>query len=210
MIQAFSLERASRITGLTRRQLEYWDQTDVLRPSIAEHEIDGLPRLYSYLDLMRLQVAKHLRDRKILPSQIRRLVLELEERGFDEPLLTLRFVRVKNSHEVFWIDPRTDQPLSARSVDQAAAVWDLTLEDIRSGIEGQIAELLERKPGKVVRIRALHASQPVLDGTRVPTAKIALLAKQGWTNRRIRQEFPHLTKVDIEAALSHEHVRMTA
>ena len=45
MIQAFSLERASRITGLTRRQLEYWDQTDVLRPSIAEHEIDGLPRL---------------------------------------------------------------------------------------------------------------------------------------------------------------------
>jgi DNA-binding transcriptional MerR regulator len=209
MIQAFSQERASRITGLTVRQLEYWDQTDVLKPSIASHDTRFLPRLYSYLDLVRLRVAKELRSRKMLPSQIRRMMRDLERIGFVEPLLTLRYVAVKGGKEVFWIDPRTNQPMSARAIEQQVQVFDLDLEDIRTGIQGKIAELLQREPGKIVRVRGLRGKVPVLDGTRIPTARIYALAESGWSPERIQLALPHITDVDVSSALEFERKRRT-
>jgi uncharacterized protein (DUF433 family) len=207
MIQAFSQARASHITGLSERQLEYWDETDVLRPSIAGHDVRSLPRLYSNLDLLRLQVAKVLRDREILPHQIRRMIRDLNRIGFDEPLLTIKYVAVKGGKETFWIDPRTGRPMSARAVDQEAEVFDLDLEDLQTGIQGKIAELLERRPGQVVRIRGLRGNAPVLEGTRVPTAKIFALSRGGWSTDRIREAFPHLVPVDVTAAITYERRR---
>jgi DNA-binding transcriptional MerR regulator len=207
MIQAFSLDRVRRITGLTRRQLVYWDETDVLRPSIAPHESRSLSRLYSFADVLRLQAAKEMRDRHILPGRIRELTRELEERGFDDPLLTLRFVSTKGGREVFWIHPGTEKPMSARAVDQTAEVFDLQLTELRTGVEGQIADLLRRRPGKVVRLRRVRGNQPVLDGTRVPTAKVALLSAGGWETERILRALPNLTDKDVSAALRFEKGR---
>jgi DNA-binding transcriptional MerR regulator len=125
MSHAFSQKRASVITGLSVRQLEYWDQTDVIKPSIAPYEVRTLPRLYSFRDLLRLRVAKELRQARMLPSEIRRMVDELERRGYDEPLLTLRFVTAvtesgRRAREVVWLDPRTDEARSCRLPGQVA------------------------------------------------------------------------------------------
>jgi hypothetical protein len=48
MVDAFSQELVTWITGLSKRQLEYWDETDANKPSIAEHTDWGRPRLYSF------------------------------------------------------------------------------------------------------------------------------------------------------------------
>jgi DNA-binding transcriptional MerR regulator len=57
MVEAFAQDLVSRITGLSRSQLDYWDRTDVIKPSIAEYEGRGSPRFYSFRDLIKLKVA---------------------------------------------------------------------------------------------------------------------------------------------------------
>lgn len=215
MIHAFSQKRASQLTGLSVRQLEYWDQTDVIKPSVAPYEIRNLPRMYSFRDLMRLRVGKELRDARMLPSQIRTMIQELERHGYEEPLLTLRFVTAvtetgRRAREVFWLDPRTKQPRSARYPGQVAEVFDLRLVDVQTGIEGRIAELLEREPGKIVKVRGLRGSAPVLDGTRIPTAKVYALSRAGWSSERIAQSLGDLTDVDVGAAIAFEEKRRKA
>ncbi|MGE3622182.1 MAG: DUF433 domain-containing protein, partial [Acidimicrobiia bacterium] len=59
-----------------------------------------------------------------------------------------------------------------------------------------------RRPGQVVRRRGRVGSAEVLAGTRVPVAAIRRLHEDGWSDRRIRENFPGLTKRDIEAALT--------
>lgn len=204
MIEAFGQELVSRVTKLSRRQLEYWDQTGVVRPSIAHHDERGLPRLYSFGDLIRLKVAAELRRRHSRPSDIKKLVQELEERGYDEPLLALQFVGDPEGGRAFWVDPRTRQPMSARSVDQTAEVFELNLKDLRSDLEGTIWELTRRSVGEIARVRSVQGSQPVIAGTRVPVAKLYELRQAGWNDDRILYAFPNLQLADLDAAFRYE------
>ena len=69
---AFTTDEARRLTGLSARRLQYWDETDFIRPSVAARQGRGLPRLYSLRDLIQLRVAVQLRDRLSLQA-LRRL-----------------------------------------------------------------------------------------------------------------------------------------
>lgn len=211
-IEAFSQDLVARITRLTRRQLEYWDQIGFIRPSIAQHELPGLPRLYSFRDLLMLKVAAEMRARDVLPGEMKARVEELEGRGISDPLLTLRIVGdpAGDRGRAFWIDPRTDAPMSWRDLDQPALVYDLTLRDLRSGLEADIREHTTRREGQVERVRGVQGSQPVIAGTRVPTSKVATLAAEGWSHEEIRAALPSLSKRDIQAAIAWERKRPRA
>lgn len=50
------------ITGVTFRQLTYWDERGLISPSIARHGGSGQPRLYSYADLLVVATTKALLD----------------------------------------------------------------------------------------------------------------------------------------------------
>lgn len=212
VIEAFGQELVSKVTGLTKRQLEYWDQLRVVQPSIAPWE-PWLPRLYSFRDLMKLKVAAEMRRRKMLPSRIKSSMDELEAQGFDDPLLTLRFVGdpedkqgLPEGPQVFYLHPETG-PMSARAVGQSAEVFDLKLRDLRSGLEATIEALSRRPEGQITRVRRVQGRAPVIEGTRVPTAKIARLRDEGWGTERILAAFPHLTREDVGAALEYEDRR---
>ena len=220
MIEAFTQDLVARITSLTRRQLEYWDQLGVVQPSIAPHEWRS-PRLYSFRDLMKLKVAAEMRKRKMLPGQIKKMMGDLEALGFDDPLLTVRFlgdvdekvaryvegeVQQSAGNRVFYIDPRTG-PMSARAVGQEAAVFDLSMRDLRSGLEATIDKLTRRPLGRIVKARQVQGSTPVVEGTRVPTSTIAQMRDEGWGARRIIAALPSLTSTDVRAALEYEDAR---
>jgi uncharacterized protein (DUF433 family) len=201
LIEAFTQELVSRITGLTRRQLEYWDQIGVLSPSVAGRSDRGDPALYSFADVIRLAVAAEMRRRDMLPGEIREMAKALEAEGVADPLLTIQFVGDPKSGRAFLLHPRTREPEAAKHRGQQASVYDLDLKDLRTGLIAKIEALTRRKPGKVVRLRSVQGSHPVLEGTRVPTAKIATLAAGGWDEDRIMQAFPRLTRTDVNAAL---------
>lgn len=204
MVQAFTQDDVTKLIGLSRRQLEYWDRTDVISPSIANYEGRGNQRLYSFRDLIKLKVGAELRQRRMRPSRIRATIEALEQRGFTDPFVTIRWVVEPDGNEVLYVNPAVERPMSARNVDQVAEPMDLQLKDIKTGMEATIAEHMARPTGQVTRIRNLQGSAPVIAGTRIPTNKIAGLAERGWDAQRILVAYPHLTRDDVKAAIEYE------
>lgn len=70
----FSSRQACRITGLTARQLRYWQQTGLLSPS--ELTPGGHAR-YSFTDLIALKSAKRLLDAGVSVQRIRKCLHSL-------------------------------------------------------------------------------------------------------------------------------------
>src|SRR3990172_11665076 len=64
----FNTNDAQRLSGVSARRLQYWDETDFIRPSIAARKGRGWPRLYAFRDIVQLRVAALLRDRLSLPA----------------------------------------------------------------------------------------------------------------------------------------------
>jgi len=71
--ELFSSEVASRLTGVTARQLQWWDEKGVLSPRVN----GGYRRLYSPDQLVMLFVIQELRRKGFSLQQIRRLLKKL-------------------------------------------------------------------------------------------------------------------------------------
>ncbi len=68
-----------KIVGITYRQLDYWARTDLVRPSVCDANGSGTQRLYSYRDLVELQVIKRLLDANISLQAARKAIEYLRE-----------------------------------------------------------------------------------------------------------------------------------
>ena len=78
----FSGPQVCEIVGITYRQLDYWDRTDLLKPSMATAQGSGTQRRYSYRDLVQLKVIKSLLDAGVKLQNARRAVESLRsDRG---------------------------------------------------------------------------------------------------------------------------------
>ena len=53
---------ASRVAGITYRQLDYWARRQIVEPSITPSHGSGSRRLYSFKDVVILAVSKELLD----------------------------------------------------------------------------------------------------------------------------------------------------
>jgi hypothetical protein len=82
--KGYTSEEAAAIAGITYRQLDYWDRTRLVRPSIAEARGMGTRRLYSFDDLLRLRAIKRLAERGVSLQRIRRAIDSFEEVGDEE------------------------------------------------------------------------------------------------------------------------------
>ncbi|HUE39345.1 MAG TPA: MerR family transcriptional regulator [Candidatus Binatia bacterium] len=75
----FSSRSACRITGITPRQIQYWDEIGLLKPSTRAAAGRGSRRRYSFLDLLRLSVVRALIERGLAPRKIRKSLAALGE-----------------------------------------------------------------------------------------------------------------------------------
>ncbi|MBN1546039.1 MAG: type II toxin-antitoxin system HicB family antitoxin [Syntrophaceae bacterium] len=89
----FNTAAVAKITGLSKRQIGYWDSTDFIKPSVQEATGYGSTRLYSFIDLVQLVVAKNLLQ-KVSMQKIRKAVQYLKKAMPDiqKPLANLRFL----------------------------------------------------------------------------------------------------------------------
>lgn len=71
-VDAYSSSQVTRIIGVTYRQLDYWDRCDFIKPSKAPASGYGSGRLYSFQDLVKLKVAKRLKDAGVGLQRIRK------------------------------------------------------------------------------------------------------------------------------------------
>ena len=87
----FRSPQVCKVVGITYRQLDYWDRTGLLGPSMQEATGSGTQRLYSFQDIVTLRVIKRLKDAGTSLHKIRQAFDQLEEEvGLDPVGLSLQ------------------------------------------------------------------------------------------------------------------------
>jgi uncharacterized protein (DUF433 family) len=189
-------KRAASLARISVRQVHYWDETGLVVPSIKRRISDrNTVRLYSFQDLLSLLVAAQLRNRISL-QHIRRIVTQLNQRGFAEPLRDLHFAT--QGDQVFFQYP--DGSWSGDALpDQVVFHQVVELEALRA----KISTVTERDPasaGRLVRRRGVMGSKPIFAGTRIPVETVRRYLDAGRDTNEILAEYPSLTAEDVEAA----------
>lgn len=204
VLEAFGEQHVERLTGLTRRQLRYWDKTGFFKPSRA---VDGI-RVYTFRDLVALRTLGLLRREHGVSLQHLREVAE----------------RLSHLHPDLWrqktlcvLDKRVvfDDDSNGLRLEPASGqiVADVALRRVIGDVENA-ARALRHRPsaqvGKVERHRSIAHNAWVIAGTRIPTAAIKRFHDAGYSIEAIIREYPSLTEADVRAALAHENRLATA
>jgi DNA-binding transcriptional MerR regulator len=94
MKEAYDSKMASRIVGVSLRQIQYWDERGFVRPSVKPARGRGTKRLYSFHDLVCLKVVKDLTYHGISLQTIRRCLQPLRQYAAkaEHPLDSLKYV----------------------------------------------------------------------------------------------------------------------
>ncbi|VAV97768.1 hypothetical protein MNBD_ACTINO01-1827, partial [hydrothermal vent metagenome] len=74
----FRSPQVCAVVGITYRQLDYWDRTGLLGPSMQEASGSGTQRLYTFQDIVTLRVVKRLKDAGTSLHKIRTAFEQLE------------------------------------------------------------------------------------------------------------------------------------
>ena len=72
--QGYRAPQVKEIVGISYRQLDYWDRTGLVNPSIKGAEGSGSQRLYGFQDLLQLRVIKQLLDAGVSLQQVRKAI----------------------------------------------------------------------------------------------------------------------------------------
>lgn len=192
---AFTTREVQRLTALSSRRIQYWDETDFIRPSIAARKGRGSPRLYSFKDLVQLRVAAELRHQLSLQA-LRRLKAALD---VDAPFAEVRFLATA-SKEVVYVGP-SGQHEAAKFPGQIVMTIDVPLTEIRGDLSRKIELMRQRQGvGRVSRAKGVVAGKERIAGTRITAAAVGRLLDAGWSQRQILDEYPDLRADDIRNA----------
>jgi uncharacterized protein (DUF433 family) len=201
VLQAFGVDHASRITGLSKARLTRWDQEGFFSPEYADEDDRGNPyaRVYSFVDLVGLRTLAILTDKhRISLTELRKTY----------PVLAKM---VKH--------PWSDTQLS---VVKRKVVWDLdNLPRDRHGqyvgkhiklptVASEVAEKAEalrkrsrNQIGATEQHKFIAHNARVMAGTRIPVTAIESFIRAGYTDEAILSEYPTLAKFDVSTVRRH-------
>jgi uncharacterized protein (DUF433 family) len=206
VIAAFSEEQVQRITKLSKSRLRYWHKTGFFVPSVVEDN-PRLPysRFYSFKDIVALRTLEMLRVQNNVPLQhLRKVAEKLAHLKHD--LWTKTTLWVLNRKVVFQ-EPGTGRPREVVS-GQYLIRYPLkkVMEATRNDIEA-MRRRSESEVGRIAKAQGICHSAFVIAGTRIPASAVRRLHEDGYSVKRIIEEYPDLTPQDVRAALEHEASR---
>lgn len=196
-ILALNAEHVVRLTGLTTRQLAYWDSTGFFRPEYAaENRRSPTSRVYSFRDAVGLRtVSKLLNENGVSLPHLKDVARTLSAYT-ERPWSDLR-LRVWNRRVQF------DEPDTGATRDVVHGQYVLLpIIDVIHEVENKIVDLKRRDPatiGRFERHRYILQNRLVVAGTRVPVAVIVEYLDSGYAPGAIVVEFPTLTIADVDA-----------
>ena len=196
-ISAYTADRARRLTGLSVRQIQYWDEQGFIRPSLTRRHGRGRRRLYSFRDLLSLKVAADLR-KSVSLQLIRKVTDHLRRLNYRDPLAELNFVVVGG--KLYFKESSRWQ--ESRQLGQVVASFLVKVGAIAAELQRQIAidKARSRRVGVIERRRGVLGGKPVLAGTRIPVQAVKNLLQDGASFEEIRELYPDLDIKDIQAA----------
>lgn len=200
---AFSEDQVERLTGISNRQLRYWDRTDFFKPQYAEENRRvAFSRVYSFTDVVSLRVLNVLRNQFGIPLQhLRRVAKTLPHMSEAKWGATQLFVL---GRKVVLAERGTEDYLE---IVRKQYVIPIELQSVVTDTQRDIETLKKRDQnlvGGITRTRNVCHNAWVIAGTRIPVAAIQRFSSAGYSIQQIREEYPGLTETDIESAIKHE------
>ena len=140
-MEGFTSHQASRLTGCTSRQLRYWDQVGLVKPSVqGTGGRPGVPRLYSFRDLVALKVVRSLLDGGMSLQRIRRAWEFLNRRaGLDQHLSEVKLVT--DGVSIFKVCRKQGEVLDALEEGQLA--FFVAIDEIARSVDANVAQFRE-------------------------------------------------------------------
>jgi uncharacterized protein (DUF433 family) len=209
-IVAFTAEHVCRLTGLSARQLRYWDATDFFSPALLDdYRRRAFGRIYSFRDLVGLRTIAILRNVHKIPLQELRRVGQWLHSQHETPWSSLRFALI--GRKVVFTDPNSGAVVEPRGSGQTIIA--IALAPIASDMSIEADRLRERQSdqiGQVKRNRYVVHNAWVISGTRIPTQAVWNFHNAGFDTAAIIEEYPKLTAEDVRAAIDFERRRQAA
>jgi DNA-binding transcriptional MerR regulator len=199
-IGALRSRLVSKLTGLTRRQLQHWHGT-VLLPAHERPGARGHPRLYSWVDYMKLREAAKLSAQGVSTRVIRDTVPVLEDIDPEWYLLPLQSYAPR--HRRIAARLKDGLAMLADRSGQLVLSWE-TLEHTLTEIEeeGPLGELHEFRDA-VAMDPSVLAGNPVVLESRLETDFLASLSAIGYVAPDIADLY-RLPLNRVERALAFE------
>lgn len=202
VVVALTDDHVAKVTGLSKSQLRAWDRRGFFSPKFAyDDRKTAYSRIYSFKDVVGLKTIETLRSKyKIGFGKLKEVADQLKARGFEHWADTTLYVLKK---DVYFKDPETGDVENLRDGQLAM----LEIIDVIESVTKRVVDLKRRgeeKLGEVERNKFVARNSWVIAGTRIPTAAIRRYSEAGFSVGDILEEYPTLTKEDVEAALEHE------
>jgi DNA-binding transcriptional MerR regulator len=121
---------------LSIRQIDYWDRTHFIKPSVHEASGYGSMRLYSFNDLVQLKLAKTLLDKGVSLQKIRKAIIYLRKNmpEIKKPLLELRFLT--DGETIFVLTKNQKKIIDTLKSGQL--VFSIALGEIVENLKGEV------------------------------------------------------------------------
>jgi len=198
IVSAFSADQVCRLTGLTMRQLAYWDDLGFFQPQYAaDDRRTPYSRIYSFVDVVGLKTLSILKNKyKCSLPHLQQVAKKLEAYS-KTPWANLKLYVLKK--QVQFDEPETGITRGVMDGQYALLPISSVIEDVRREAE----QLRQRSPSQVGQIekhRYVSHQSPVISGTRIRVATIQRFLQAGYSTADILKEYPSLTEADIIAA----------
>ncbi|HUN59425.1 MAG TPA: MerR family transcriptional regulator, partial [Candidatus Binataceae bacterium] len=145
VIRAFSAFHVCRLTGLSLRQLSYWDNTEFFSPYYAfENRRSPFSRVYSFEDLVGLRVISILRNERKIPLQTLRRVAEELSHYHSRPWSGLVLYVVGKA--VYFKEPDSD---IIRKVGHPQRVFPLAVDAVTTDMQVKADALRVRRVDQI-------------------------------------------------------------
>ena len=137
---SFTVMEVSRIVGASRRQLGYWDQTRLLRPSLKETVGKITSRRYSVQDIIQLKIIVRLLRSSLSLQQIRASFHFIEKRP--EDLATS--IILTDGQTIYLYQ---DDNLLVDTLKKGQMVSRIAVQDLIAEVQEKVNELQNAKNG---------------------------------------------------------------
>lgn len=139
----FNTQTVCEIIGITRRQVQYWDETGFIKPSVRQASGHGSMRLYSFFDLIQMRVAKTLIEGGVSLQKIRKTLkyLRIHAPKVKNPLGELKFLT--NGESIFVLT--VDKNIVEDTLKNGQLVFALALGNIVKELISNIQRFIAKK-----------------------------------------------------------------
>jgi DNA-binding transcriptional MerR regulator len=154
-MEGFTAHQACKFTGCTPRQLRYWDQIGLVRPSVqGTGGRPGVPRLYSFRDLIALRIVRSLLDGGMSLQRVRRSWDFLHRKAkLDQHLSEVRLVT--DGQSIFKVCRHDGEVMDALRDGQMA--FFVAIDDIASSVETNVRQFQEDREKFIRTLREAAA-----------------------------------------------------